>query len=94
MNQTQRKLFLIFCVVLAGSVGSVTAVVSYLSYQGQLARFGDIFDRIGFQQTQAWVMPVLIGIFGITLMVIFVIVGLWKFYGGNAENRVEDNRTK
>ena len=86
MNQTQQRLFLIFFLVLAVSVGSMTAIISYLSYQGQLARFGDIFDRLVLQQTEAWVKPALIAIFGITLMAIFVIIGLWKFYGDNADS--------
>lgn len=64
-----------FFLVLAVSVGSITAVVSYLIYQEQLARFGDVFDRVVFQQTQAWGMPALIAIFGITLMINFVIIG-------------------
>ena len=94
MNQTQRRLFLIFFLVLAVSVGSITAVVSYLIYQEQLARFGDVFDRVVFQQTQAWGMPALMAIFGITLMIIFVIIGHWKFYGSNADNRVKGKQTK
>jgi hypothetical protein len=92
MNQTQRKLFLIFFLVLAVSVGSTTAVISYLIYQGRLASYGDIFDRIALEQIQGWGMLAVFVIFGITLMIILVIIGLGKFYGGNAEKRVRGKR--
>ena len=66
----------------------------HLVYHDHLARYGDIFDRLGLEQIEAWGMRILIVIFGITLMITFVFIGLWKFYGGNAETRVEDKRTK
>ena len=77
----QRKLFLIFFLVLAVLVGSLTAIISYLIYRGDLVRYGDIFDRIALEQIQGGVTLAVFMIFGITLMAILVIIGLWKFYG-------------
>ncbi len=84
MNQMQRKLFLIFFLVLAVLVGSLTAIISYLIYRGDLVRYGDIFDRIALEQIQGGGKLAVFMIFGITLMAILVIIGLWKFYGGDA----------
>ena len=64
---------------------AITAVLSYAAYQDQLARFGDIFDRVVSQQTQTWVLPTLVVIVGITLVGFIIFIGLWKFYQTDSE---------
>ena len=49
MNKIQRKLFLSLFFVLAVLVGIITAVIAYVIRERQLARFGDIFDRVALE---------------------------------------------
>jgi hypothetical protein len=86
MNRTQRKLFLGFTTYTAVMLTAITAVLSYAAYQDQLARFGDIFDRVVSQQTQTWVLPTLVVIVGITLVGFIIFIGLWKFHQTDSEN--------
>jgi hypothetical protein len=86
MNRTQRKLFLGFATYLAVMLAAITAVLSYAAYQGQLARFGDIFDRVASEQTQTWVLPTLVAIGGISLVGFVVFIGLWKFHQKHSVN--------
>jgi hypothetical protein len=86
MNRTQRKLFLGFATHTAVMLTAITAVLSYAAYQDQLARFGDIFDRVVSQQTQTLVLPTLVVIVGITLVGFIIFIGLWKFYQTDSED--------
>jgi hypothetical protein len=86
MNRTQRKLFLGFATDTAVMLTAITAVLSYAAYQDQLARFGDIFDRVVSQQTQTWVLPTLVAIAGMTLVGFIIFIGLWKFYQTDSED--------
>jgi uncharacterized membrane protein YidH (DUF202 family) len=86
MNRTQRKLFLGFATYTAVMLTAITVVLSYAAYQDQLARFGDIFDRVVSQQTQTWVLPTLVVIVGITLVGLIIFIGLWKFHQTDSEN--------
>jgi hypothetical protein len=86
MNRTQRKLFLGFATYTAVMLTAITVVLSYAAYQDQLARFGDIFDRVVSQQTETWVLPTLVVIVGITLVGFIIFIGLWKFHQTDSEN--------
>lgn len=86
MNRTQRKLFLGFATYVAVILAAITAVLSYVAYQGQLARFGDIFDRVASEQTQTWVLPTLVVIGGISLVGVVVFIGLWTFHQKDSGN--------
>jgi hypothetical protein len=86
MNRTQRKLFLGFATYAAVMLASLTAVLSYAAYQSQLARFGDIFDRVVSDQAQTWVLPTLVAIAGISLVGLVVFIGLWKFFDKDSRN--------
>ena len=86
MNRTQRKLFLGFAAYVAVMLAAITAVLSYAAYQDQLARFGDIFDRVTSEQTQTWVLPTLVVIGGLSLVGFVVFIGLWKFHQKDSGN--------
>jgi hypothetical protein len=86
MNRIQRKLFLGFTTYAAVMLACITAVLSYAAYQSQVARFGDIFDRVVSDQTQTWVLPTLVAIAGISLAGLVVFIGLWKFFDKDSRN--------
>ena len=80
MNTARRKLILGFAIFLGVMLAAATAVVAYATYQIQIARFGDIFDRVVSQQTQTWVLPTLVVIVGLSLVGFIVFIGLLKFH--------------
>jgi hypothetical protein len=83
MNTARRKLILGFSIFLGTMLAAATAVVAYAAYQMQLARFGDIFDRLS-RQTQTWVLPTLVVIVGMSLVGFIVFIGLWKSHQMNS----------
>jgi hypothetical protein len=84
VNTSRRKLILGFSIFLAVIVAATAGVLAYAAYQMQLARFGDIFDRVVSNQTQTWVVPTLIVIAGISIVGLLLFIGLYFFRGKEA----------
>jgi len=87
MNQNRRKLILCFSIFLAVMLIFATAVYSYAAHQKQLAQFGDAFDRFGFDQTQAWAVPVLVILGGASLVGVLLFVGMFVYLATKEEQR-------
>ncbi len=85
MNTSRRKLILGFSIFFALMAAATTGVLAYAAHQMQLARFGDIFDRIVSEQTQTWVVPALVVIAGITIVGFLLFIGLYIFRGKEAD---------
>lgn len=81
MNPARRKLILGFSIFLGVMFAAATVVLVYSARQMQLARSGDVFDRVASQQTQTWVVPTLVAIGGISAVGLFLFVGLYFFRG-------------
>ncbi len=62
-------------------LAAATGVISYAAYKMQTARFGNIFDRLASEQTLAWIFPTLIAITGISIVGLFIFIGLYMFLG-------------
>lgn len=88
MNTSRRRLILSFSVFLGVMIVAATVVLAYAARQMQLARFGDVFDRVVSQQTQSWVVPTLIVIAGISIVGVVLFIGLYMFLGREAKQRV------
>jgi sterol desaturase/sphingolipid hydroxylase (fatty acid hydroxylase superfamily) len=86
MNTTRRKFVLRFCIFLGLMAAGATGVLAYAAHQMQLARFGDIFDRVVSEQTQTWVLPVLIVIAGVSIIGLLLFVGLFIFRSRETEH--------
>jgi cobalamin synthase len=86
MNTARRKLILGFSIFLGVMLAAATAVVAYIAYQMQTARFGDIFDRVVSQQTQTWVVPILIAIAGVSVIGLLLFVGFYMFLDKDSPN--------
>ena len=86
MTIARRELVLGFCIFLAIMLAAATGVVAYAAYQMQTGRFGDIFDRVVSEQTQTWVVPTLIVITGISIVGLFIFIGLYMFLDKDSRN--------
>jgi len=86
MTIARRELFLGFCIFFAIMLAAATGVVAYAAYQMQTGRFGDIFDRVVSEQTQTWVVPTLIVITGISIVGLFIFIGLYMFLDKDSRN--------
>jgi hypothetical protein len=84
MNASRRKLILGFSIFLALMIATATGVLACAAHQMQLARFGDIFDRVVSDQTQTWVVPTLVVIAGISIVGLLLFIGLYIFRGKEA----------
>ena len=81
MSTSRRKLVLSFFVFLGVMTAAATGVLAYSAHEMQLARFGDIFDRIVSEQSQTWVTPALVVIGGFSIIALLLFIGLF-FFGG------------
>ena len=81
MNASRRKLILGFSIFPGLIVAAITGVLAYAAHQAQLEKYGDIFDRIVSQQTQTWIIPMLIVIAGISAIGILIFIGLFIVRG-------------
>ena len=86
MTIARRELVLGFCIFLAIMLAAATGVVAYAAYQMQTGRFGDIFDRVVSEQTQTWVVPMLIVNTGISIVGLFIFIGLYMFLDKDSRN--------
>ena len=86
MTIARRELVLGFCIFLAIMLAAATGIVAYAAYQMQTGRFGDIFDRVVSEQTQTWVVPMLIVITGISIVGLFIFIGLYMFLDKDSRN--------
>jgi hypothetical protein len=91
MNKSRRKLILCFSIFLGTVVATTTGVLAYASHQVQLARFGDIFDRVGTESALGWVAPTLIVIVGISIIGVVFFIGLYIFFEAEARNEQAGN---
>jgi hypothetical protein len=89
MNKSRRKLILCFSIFLGAVVAATTGVLAYASHQMQLARFGDIFDRVGTESALGWVAPTLIVLVGISIIGVVFFIGLYIFFEAEARNEHE-----
>ena len=86
MTIARRELVLGFCIFLAIMLAAATGIVAYAAYQMQTGRFGDIFDRVVSEQTQTWVVPTVIVITGISIVGLFIFIGLYMFLDKDSRN--------
>ena len=86
MTTSRRKLILDFSIFLGVMIATATGVLAYAARQMQLARFGDIFDRVVSDQTQTWVVPTLVVIGGVSIVGLLLFIGLYIFRGREVEH--------
>lgn len=78
MNKKQKRLSLIFLIIACTIILAITGLVSFVSYQSQLALQGDIFDKVVAEQHMIWISPTLCIIIGIAIAATVLFFGLWK----------------
>jgi len=78
MNDKQKRLSLTFLIIVCTIILAITGLVSFASYQNQLALHGDVFDKVAAEQHMIWIFPTLCIFIGIAITATVLFLGLWK----------------
>lgn len=78
MNEQQKRLSLIFLFIACSIILAITGIISFVSYESQLSKQGDIFDKVAAEQHIIWISPTLFILIGIAIAAAVLFFGLWK----------------
>jgi fructose-specific phosphotransferase system IIC component len=78
MNEKQKRLSSAFIVISCTIILTITGILTFVAYQDQLAKQGDIFDKVVAEQHMIWVSPILVLLVGLAVAAAVLFFGLWK----------------